>query len=139
MENGNKIIQLFDRFQRSKPTFYIKGHKLRHFDMVVMYYLSVRKSISVTDFAGILDMKKSAFSKALKSVEEKGLVERTTSVDDRRKVYVTLTDLGEQFCSDTNSCLNKKFKEFKEKMGEDFPEFIRLFEKAITILEDENV
>lgn len=82
---------------------------------------------------------KPATSRMLNLMEEKGYIERTSSKNDRRVVYVKLTKQGEEFLKEESI----KFESFAykviEKMGEeDADNLIRLFGKLYDVIEELN-
>lgn len=52
--------------------------------------------LKISELAGLMHVTVPAVSRGLKSMEQKGLVERTVNTEDRRNTYVHLTPAGEQ-------------------------------------------
>lgn len=88
---------------------------------------------------------KSATSKMLKSVEDKGYIERVVDSKDRRVVYVRLTTAGESIIKETLESMGAFMDSTIQKLGEeDSQDLIRLmrkFKEAMiqVIQEEENV
>lgn len=73
---------------------------------------------------------KSATSKMLKSVEDKGFIERVIDSKDRRVVYVRLTTEGESIIKETLESMHVFMDNTIQKLGEeDSKELIRLIQK----------
>jgi DNA-binding MarR family transcriptional regulator len=81
---------------------------------------------------------KSAASKMLRTLEEKGYTERVTDKKDRRVVYVKLSKSGEQILQNAFEHLQNFADKTLKKLGEeDGREFVRILNKFYQILYDE--
>lgn len=81
---------------------------------------------------------KSAASKMLKALEEKGYIERVTDNKDRRVVYIKLTKSGEKILQNAFEHLQSFADRTLIKMGEeDVQEFVRILNKYYQILCEE--
>lgn len=64
---------------------------------------------------------------ALKSMEEKGAIERKADPEDHRKVLVTLTDNGREFINQLQKQFEERLDYVIDKFGEEkFEEYLRL-------------
>lgn len=93
--------------------------------------------MKTSDLTKILCITKPATSKMLNALEENGYIERCSNKNDRRVVYVRVTDEGKE-------CLEEEIKKFNnfickviEKMGEDDTDnLIRLLGKLYDVIEE---
>ncbi len=140
-----EFINMVNKLRKAKPKPVISdGLKFEHFEMNMLMTISVlmhkNGRVKAGDLSGELGINKSALSRMLKAFEEKGLVERVNSKDDRREVYIYLTDEGEKVCKTAQDSIGKKIEEFFLRMGEsDTQEIVRLIEKSMKIWEEINV
>jgi DNA-binding MarR family transcriptional regulator len=93
--------------------------------------------VKVGELSEVVHTTKSATSKMLRSVEEKGYIERVFDKNDRRVVYVKLSEKGDKLVKDT---LNTK-REFAERtiqmLGEeDSKDLIRIMKKFYFAMEE---
>lgn len=93
--------------------------------------------MKTSDLTKNLCITKPATSKILNALEEKSYIERSSNKEDRRVVYVKLTEEGNLYLEEQK----RKFKDFTykvvEKMGEeDTDNLINLFNKLYNVLEE---
>ncbi len=113
-----------------------------------MIVLRILKNSSVEIGDNLLGMKTSEISKTLKvtkpaitqminDLEKKGYVERKLTKNDRRVVYVCLTEEGNAFLHQTEEMLFSGLDKLLHKLGEhDTMELIRIFDKLLDIIPD---
>lgn len=78
-----------------------------------------KEGVTVSDLAEKMHIKTSAVSRTLKSLEERGLIERTVNQADRRNTYVTLTEAGEASCRKFRQTMCEFGKAVIERMDEE--------------------
>lgn len=89
----------------------------------------------VGDIGKKLYLSKSATSKMLRSLEEKGYIERTTTPKDRRNVYVHLSQKGEKLITESKENMNQFAIDVIEELGiEQMDEFIKLMNQIYEIM-----
>lgn len=146
----NQYKDFFDSITKIKKLFHNKKNQEFHPGMLMTMKIIYKDCLSNKEDENYYGMKtseltkdlcitKPATSKMLNVLEEKGYIERTSSKNDRRVVYVRLTEEGEVFLKEEN----KKFEKFThkviDKMGEeDTQNLIRLFGKLYDIIEELN-
>lgn len=64
-------------------------------------HLSKNESLLPSELAVLTRIKTQSMSQILKKMEQHGVIERTRSEDDRRKVYVSLTPAGKEIVTKT--------------------------------------
>ncbi|GAA0834426.1 MAG: MarR family transcriptional regulator [Cupriavidus sp.] len=97
--------------------------------------LSLTRGMASTPFeiSKLLGIDSGLMTRMLDKLEEKGLLERSRSIDDRRVVNLTLTPKGkhvsEELPTIAPEVLNHRLREFSV---EEFEEFRRLLQKFVT-------
>ena len=95
--------------------------------------------VKVSEIARICGMAMAATSKAIRRLENEGYIERSMDDQDRRVVYISLTETGERTYREMLEKTNDDFTRLVGKMGEqEAQQFMRLLEKLTTIVEEEN-
>lgn len=64
-------------------------------------HLFQNQKLLPTELASLTRVKAQSMSQILKKLEEEGIITRTPSVDDKRKVYVSLTSSGAEMVEKT--------------------------------------
>ena len=94
--------------------------------------------VKVSEIARICGMAMAATSKAIRRLENEGYIERSMDDQDRRVVYISLTETGERTYREMLEKTNDDFTRLVGKMGEqEAQQFMRLLEKLTTIVEEE--
>ena len=89
----------------------------------------------VGDISKNLYLSKSATSKMLRSLEEKGYIERTTTPKDRRNVYVHLSQKGEKLITESKENMSQFAIDVIEELGiEKMDEFLQLMNELYDIM-----
>lgn len=139
LASTSKIQRLFHKNKRSKDFQHgiMMALKIIHNDYLSHKDNEKYHGIKTSDLTKKLCITKPATSKILNSLEEKGYIERSSNKEDRRIVYVKLTEKGTLYLQEQNI----KFKKFTykviEKMGEeDIDNLIRLFNKLYNVIEE---
>lgn len=95
------------------------------------------RSIKPSELSEKMRMTKPAVSKALNSLEEKGMVERIIDPDDRRGVRIRITEAGKSEHRKSLCAFEDMTCRILERMGEkDSEDIIRLIEKFYAILSE---
>jgi DNA-binding MarR family transcriptional regulator len=142
MNNANieKIYELMQKFHKLNMNRKIAGGIARREIMMlkmIKMNCSENEGVTISALSELLDISKSAVSQMINALEDKAYVERITTKNDRRLVYVRLTEIGRQ-------CLAKELRAFLqglakifEKMGEkDTEDLLRLLNKLYLIVSD---
>lgn len=81
---------------------------------------------------------KPATSKMLRSIEEKGYIERVNDPLDRRSVYVRLTKAGQEIITESQQQYNLFTEAILKKLGnKDAGELIRILKRVCQFMEEE--
>ena len=77
------------------------------------------EALTATQLCGLLSMKKSQMNVILNRLEEQGLVKRERSAQDRRQVYLSLTEKGVPFYEEAHREILKFPRGVLERLGEE--------------------
>lgn len=136
LEIIHQIHEIKKRSKHQSPVSHVEGMVLftikGRFDKTTT---SDPLGVKVSDITKILKIQKPATSKALNSLESKGFIERTVDKEDRRGIYVKLTDLGLDMIEILKRKGHEKLSRIMKLLGEDdAKEFIRIGYKVTEIL-----
>jgi DNA-binding MarR family transcriptional regulator len=94
-------------------------------------------SLSASQLSRRQRISRPAVSQAVAVLEKKGFVRRETDKDDRRKVWIRLTDEGRKAVTEASARFARFIGEVTERLGEeDTRLLIRLFNRLFCILEE---
>lgn len=91
------VFERIERFTNGRPPL-PKGVLPSYLKLVDwIYQLSLKGKVKVSDLADALHLSRPGITRSCKSMEELGLIEKTVNEDDRRIVYVSLTEKGTEY------------------------------------------
>jgi len=140
--NAEKIFQLMQKFHKIKMNAKTTGAMSRS-EMMMLKMIKVNsfetEGVTISTLSDLSEISKSAVSQMINALEDKGYVERITTKNDRRLVYVRLTEGGQQ-------CLAKQLQSFLDGMNqifakmreEDTEDLLRLLKKLYLIVSESN-
>lgn len=97
-----------------------------------------KRRLQPGELAAELSFSTSRIASLLRSLEKKSLITREYSTEDKRKVYVSLTDKGAEYIEDKRDNVFKFYERIFEQMSEqDCGEFVRLIRLITEITEKE--
>ena len=67
---------------------------------IALYYVKTKNKISQRDLSNLMNIMDSSVGRLIDRLERDGLIERHRDNTDRRVVFITLTDKGNQLISD---------------------------------------
>ncbi|WP_099352607.1 MarR family winged helix-turn-helix transcriptional regulator [Fredinandcohnia onubensis] len=112
------------------------GTELTNEQHYTLRYINKVGSCTSTELAEVFEVKKSAITAIINRLFEKGLIDRTRDENDRRLVYLTLSDRGEKLFLKTEERVNNLVEsiigEFSE---EEIVQFLKTYEKLNGILQ----
>ncbi|MEK5441269.1 MULTISPECIES: MarR family winged helix-turn-helix transcriptional regulator [unclassified Fredinandcohnia] len=112
------------------------GTELTNEQHYTLRYINKVGSCTSTELAEVFEVKKSAITAIINRLFEKGLIDRSRDENDRRLVYLTLSDRGEKLFLKTEERVNKLVEsiigEFSE---EEIVQFLKTYEKLNGILQ----
>lgn len=150
-EKTSKIIDTFQRFHQSqRKPFAPKIEGITQNDFFLLHHLMMclkqkkeltgdtgeRLGIQISVLSVAANMSKPAVSQALNSLEDRGLLERFTSKGDRRAVYVTMTDRGNQVMEQGWKVFVSFMDRVEKEMGEENTRrLVELVEQFMNIMQ----
>ncbi|MGJ8453727.1 MarR family winged helix-turn-helix transcriptional regulator [Pseudothermotoga sp. U03pept] len=116
-------------------TFNGELENLRAIELYLLLYIAQRGSQRMSELAEVFSMTKSNITFLVDSLEEKGLVERSRSNEDRRVINICLTEKGRQMYNqvldDFTKLISRVTSQIPEKdlsiISEGFERLSRLF------------
>jgi DNA-binding MarR family transcriptional regulator len=140
ISNAEKILQTMQKFQKISISSKIMGEMPRsEIKMLKLIKLHTTEAsgVTISTLSEHLAISKPAVSQMINVLEDRGYVERITTKNDRRIVYVKLTDAGEHSLERALQAVMKVLNEIFGKMGEeDTKTLLALLDKLCLITSD---
>lgn len=135
MEYVRKITKLFYLFRKDNAIGFGQEHpKIRHRDFMMLdAILSIKQGdlVKMSDISAYLQVTPAAVSQFIKNYEHKGWVERVVLNDDRRSVYIKVSQEARQVIDSCQREVTDTLYAFIKSLGEEDAEaFVRILEKA---------
>ncbi|MFE7151522.1 MarR family winged helix-turn-helix transcriptional regulator, partial [Heyndrickxia sporothermodurans] len=93
--------------------------------------------IRASELAEELCVNKSAITVKIEKLEAKGFILRQRDKDDRRNIYLSLTEKGQIIYEQGEAKIESFVSKYLEKLDpKDFEAFIDLYEKILSIIQD---
>ncbi|MBQ4898879.1 MarR family transcriptional regulator [Paenibacillus sp. Marseille-P2973] len=103
----------------------------------IIDYIVVRGNVTSTELAESFAVGKSSITAIITRLADKGILERTRDEDDRRVVYLSLTDRGLDNYKKAQAKIMETVSTYLVHFGHDEVEgFISVFEKLANLLEE---
>lgn len=94
--------------------------------------------VNVTSLSEVLGVSTPAVSRILRSLEEKGFIQRITNKRNRRETHISLTDRGREIYLRDREIASSLYKAVEEKLGkEQIRELVRLSRSFNLIMSEE--
>jgi DNA-binding MarR family transcriptional regulator len=111
------------------------GSGLTNDQHYVLRYMNKVGTCTSSELADVFEVKKSAITAIITRLWEKGLIQRTRDVEDRRVVYLTLTEQGQSLFDKTEDRIHKLVESFINQFDNpEINQFINTYEKLNNIL-----
>ena len=130
-------FDLLKRFQGPR-------NKLRAKDVFVLIYIYYNEDhkVTISDLSLALHVTPAAVSQSVNSYERLGWVKRIRSMEDRRTVYVQISDSMQKIIEEEWEKNQKKLSNYLDYLGDDAENFVRIIQKTaqyMNLTHDENV
>lgn len=140
MTNVEKIFQAMQRLKKISFTEDMIG-ELSHSEFAMMNLIKHNteegKGVKISTLSNLLKISSPAVSQMINVLEDKEYVERGTTKNDRRVVYVQLTKAGETCLEEVLQSCYRAANKILGRMGdEDIQTLLRLLDKLYFIVED---
>lgn len=98
-------------------------------------YINKVETCTSSELAEVFDVKKSAITAIITRMWEKGLIQRTRDENDRRVVYLTMTDKGRELFQETEEKIQDLVESFITRFDQsEIAQFLNTYEKLNEIL-----
>jgi DNA-binding MarR family transcriptional regulator len=113
------------------------GSDLTNDQHYTLRYINKVGSCTSSELAEVFDVKKSAITAIITRLWEKGLIQRTRDENDRRLVYLALTDKGNDLFQKTEERIHALVESFITQFDQDeIVSFLKMYDKLNDILID---
>ncbi|KON86409.1 MarR family transcriptional regulator [Sporosarcina globispora] len=113
------------------------GSDLTNDQHFTLRYINQVGSCTSSELAEVFDVKKSAITAMITRMWEKGLIQRTRDENDRRVVYLTLTDKGNELYAKAEEKIHNLVESLINKFDQaEIHQFIETFEKLDNVLSE---
>ncbi len=133
LEIVRKITKLLYAYMHDAHCKALKKDKIRHKDMTILDgILRMGNHVKMNDISAYFQISPAAVSQVMKHLEEKEWIQRTTEAQDKRSVYICVTEQGRQVLIDQQHKVKEKLVRFIDMLGEeDAQAFVRILEKSL--------
>ncbi|MDF0728105.1 MarR family transcriptional regulator [Cytobacillus sp. S13-E01] len=142
--SSNNIKDLVDRYievsfsVNKKAESLVKeqiGSDLTNDQHYTLRYMNRVGTCTSSELAEVFDVKKSAITAIINRMWEKGLIQRTRDENDRRVVYLTLTNKGNELFKQTEQRVHNLVESLITRFdSKEIQQFIETFEKLNQVL-----
>jgi len=101
----------------------------------VLRHLHKHEHAKASDLAKVALLSPGAVTQVCDELVRLGFVERTRSVDDRRVVYIAITESGRAKLAEIVHIRGRKMVYLLDKLGSDGDTFVRIVERVVDIIE----
>ncbi|MFD2444567.1 MarR family winged helix-turn-helix transcriptional regulator [Bacillus sp. CGMCC 1.16607] len=116
------------------------GSDLTNDQHFTLRYMNQVGTCTSSELAEVFDVQKSAITAIIQRLWEKGLIQRTRDEKDRRVVYLTLTDKGNELYLKSEQRIHHLVESLITKFDQsEIKQFIETFEKLNQVLIDYKV
>jgi DNA-binding MarR family transcriptional regulator len=113
------------------------GEDLTNDQHYLLRYIYRQQKCTPTELAAAFSVQKSAITAIINRLVEKNLIKRTQDVDDRRVIYLTLTDQGEILFEKTEAKIFKLVESIITKFDQqEIESFLKMYGKLADILKE---
>jgi DNA-binding MarR family transcriptional regulator len=111
------------------------GSDLTNDQHYTLRYINKVGTCTSSELAEVFDVKKSAITAIITRMWEKGLIQRTRDENDRRVVYLTMTDKGRDLFQKTEEKIQDLVESFITRFDQsEIVQFLNTYEKLNEIL-----
>ncbi|MDM5228548.1 MarR family transcriptional regulator [Cytobacillus sp. NJ13] len=113
------------------------GSDLTNDQHFTLRYINQVGSCTSSELAEVFDVKKSAITAMITRMWEKGLIQRTRDENDRRVVYLTLTEKGNELYVKAEEKIHNLVESLINRFDQaEIQQFIETFEKLDKVLSE---
>lgn len=142
IEIVRRLTHLFYVFRKENLASFDNHPRIRHKDIMLLdAILSINdgQPVKMSDISAFMQVTPAAVSQFMKGYEKKGWVERIVLENDRRSVYIKVSDEAKSVMKSCEHHMTESLYEFIEALGEEDAEaFLRIMEKAVEVSKKKN-
>ncbi|GGE32429.1 transcriptional regulator [Pullulanibacillus camelliae] len=110
---------------------------LTHDQHFVLNYIHKKQTVTSSELAEMLNVKKSAITALINRLEEKGLIERERQHNDRRVVHLSLSSKGRQLSEECDQKVNELVADLITRFNDqEISQFMQTYEKIALFLDE---
>jgi DNA-binding MarR family transcriptional regulator len=143
--DNEKLLELVERYEELSFLIQKKGEYLTNKEIndeltydqhFTLRYIMKKELCTSTDLAQEFHVKKSAITALINRLVDKGLVSRERNQDDRRVVYLHVTQKGKEFYDACNLKIHDIVSQFISHFSEkEIDSFMKTYEKLATLMD----
>ena len=139
-----RLMSVFDRLAkaewRKQPLLGIKNSEVRTLLCIKNLDREGDKAITVSEISHRMFVKSPTVTQIVNNLQKSGYVSRTIDAKDKRFVYISLTEKGEQIVRKVNDYLTILFSGLIEKLGQEQSENLMfLLDEVIDYLDQVHI
>ncbi|MCL6625642.1 MAG: MarR family transcriptional regulator [Alicyclobacillus shizuokensis] len=142
MDAGAHWIRQFEdimsRFQQiAHVQSQVKKFGLTTSEMFILRYLDACGRAKASDLARVVGLSPGAITQVCDELVKSGFVDRTRSEEDRRVVYIAITNQGKQKFEHIRSVRIQKWRSILEQLGpDDAATLLRILQRVVDLIGD---
>ena len=134
MDYKQLATELFEYVAKSSKLPLEEPREFSRGEMGILVYLYfIKDGMTSGELSEILSVSTGRVAAALKNLEKKALIVRSSNPSDKRKVHVFITDAGKKLVDDKHHKGIAMTEKVLKKLGEqDAKEFVRLIKRVLS-------
>lgn len=117
-----RFHKAFMQFHRDSTNQHIAGHKMSEIGVLLMISKGGQcgtQAMKVSEISKMMHVTSPSITQVLKGLEADGLIERRSDPADRRTVWISLTEQGEEIAGKARESFSIAFRGLVDYMGEE--------------------
>ena len=141
MEVVLKIMQLMYAYRRDAKWEDSSESSMRHREMFILLgILKMGNRVKMNEISSYFKITPAAVSQMIKCFEQKGWVERKRYPEDKRSVYIVVSDTAIACLKEKQQSMIDRFSAFIHELGDDDAQaLVRILEKGIEFHKKESL
>ena len=144
MENMDivlKIMQLMYAYRKDAKWNDVTMSNMRHREMFILQgILKMGNRVKMNEISTYFNVTPAAVSQVIKCFEKKGWVEKKRYPEDKRSVYIVVSDQAIETLKEKQQLMMNRFSSFIDELGEDDAQaLVRILEKGIAFHQKEQM
>lgn len=128
-----EMIRLLDEHPRAARDNRFSAIMCGEMAVMRLLHSGAKQKMTAGELSSRLGMTTSRVAAVLGSLQKKGLLERESDEEDRRRVMVSLTEAGDRLCEKRKRHFMSKISKMLAMLGEDAPTFVHLIGRVFEI------